>query len=895
MQRITLFSPVNIDGDSPLHICAQTGHIALAERLLSVSGINVNIQNRNDETALFIAAQLDHLGLVRSLIAAKASPHLTDLSGLTPLDMAASQEVLAALQDSVRALKASGPNGSSNASSSRTVHMQKQMSMGTLTSSAALTKSKSYQVSPPSPSPPQGSSVIPTRPSNAPYHDSISLSSSVPSGLGATRERSGSSNFAQRGHHRMLLMDEELHHSISFGGSLANGSSASDGHSNITYGDGISSSLSTPGLYFGDSAHSNNGVMHSGGHGSPSPPRRQDLNDSDRELETVPEDVSDQVDRLSSELSDELRHLFDDNFILDAVSKITNSRSFKWRRTYSRTKIEVLKWLADYVGEEDEAHQPLLRHLKSKYPEAIKLTFKRIPSAKRLTKKEKSQKKLLMVERKIKAYEWELPYDNLSLQEMIGNGSYGSVHRATLVSSGEVVAVKLLASDVAEDDAATFMKEIAILSRLAHNSIVGFVGATITGNLALVMEYCALGNLKQFLQQRQTTSWTVKLRLARQAAEGIAYLHGQFPPIVHRDLKCQNLLVNREGNVKVSDFGLSKTISRTIGNASKMGTLNWLAPEVLRSVEIHNTAVDVYAFGMVLYEILMDGKPPYDAWQALQIVRAIDEGLQPEIPDYCDDEFRELVQWCWKREPSERPSMSQVVQKLSALELAAVDALTVTPHHQHHHTILSFNNNHGSFGGSGGNGAGTASNRKMSLKSSSSSLPTPISSSASAATANMSRIESQPEIGSYGSSSNNHNATLGGGLLTSISPTSHSLLRDSTTPSRSRPSQNHPLDGSLNSSMGSTTSTSSPTPSPRDARDSTPTNSPRITPRSASFQLPLPTGAPSSPTKSSSSIAITAGPTSPKLRKKDSKISFAPSTSPSEHRSSSLTLKSKQK
>ena len=944
---MSAFSPVNIDGDTPLHCCAQTGHWQLGERLLSVSGINVNVQNRDDETALFIASQLDHLGLVRSLIAANASTHLTDLSGLTPLDVAASNEVLSLLQESVRAMKASsssvgGYGGSSTLS--RSSQLQKQHSMGHIPSSN-VSKSKSH-LNAQSPSPPQATSFVShARPSHSHYPDSISLSSSVPSGLGVTRERSGSSVLAQQARHRLMLMDEELYHSSS-SGAAANGNVSQGDHGHGNNGDQLGATLSGSGQYqpvgHGESngQHVTLGSSH-GGNSAVGANGAANSNDSDRELETVPEDVENQVDRLGDELVDELSHLLEDTFILDAVSKITSSKSFKWRRTYSRTKIEVLKWLADYVSMDEEAHQAYLRHLKSKYPEAIKLILVRTPSAKRLNKKEKSQKKLHMLERKIKSYDWELVPEAINLMELIGNGSYGAVYRAILTVTGEEVAVKQLASDISEDDAATFMKEIAILSRLSHSSIVGFVGATITGTLALVMEYCSNGNLKQFLQQRQSTSWIAKLRLAREAAQGIAYLHAQFPPIVHRDLKCQNLLVNHAGNVRVSDFGLSKTISRTMGNASKMGTLNWLAPEVLRGEDqIHNTAVDVYAFGMVLYEILMDGRSPYESWQPLQIVRAIDEGLQPEIPDHCDADYRNLVEICWRRDAQDRPSMSFVMDRLSALEIDAVNALTVsnTPHF---YTVVhhSHSGSNGIYTSSTNNSKRTASAQNL-LKASSSSLPAPHPSTqhpiASFTPPPMARIESQPEI----LTSHAHNPN--GPIIVSSPRSGASSLRDSssalsardapfgsgngfstygnslagvgyavssaqsiaspTTP-RNRCLQHQATDSSLTSSVGSTTSTSSPATTPRDRDASvvstTPSASPRvITPRSASFQLPATSTSSShiissSPSKSSSAIAITAAPTSPK--KKDPKISFALSTSPSETRSSSLTLKSKVK
>lgn len=622
-KRLTSFNPVSVTGDTPLHICAQTGHLTLLDYLLSTPALNVNLQNRRGETPLFIATERDRLNIVSALLAAGASTDIADAEGRTPMDVASSVEVEVAIQEVLRAQKQSASIGGTRDSPlTRSAPMLKQYSTGNLSTNFGGMQIRSSSPMATNASPPHspnfvrnhhhhlgGFGQMDLRGEFAAVSSGLGmLSSSAPNGLTMGRERSGSLSSFTQASHRLLLMDEELHHSSS-----------------------------TP-VSFGDTP-------------------------------VLTEDMQFTVDRLGNELVEELGHLLSDGMILDALQKITSSKSFRWRSSYARTKVEVLKWLADFVGNEDE-QQGYLRHLKTKYPEVIKLTFVRTTSAKRLSKKEKSQKKLTLLERKIKPYEWELDPESIQLGEMIGTGSFGSVYRANLLTTGEDVAVKQLSEDVTSDDSATFMKEIAILSRLSHPSIVGFVGASITGALALVMEYCPEGNLKMFLQAHKP-SWRNKCRIARQAAEGIAYLHMQTPPIVHRDLKCQNILVNGDGNIKVSDFGLSKTIFRTIGNASRMGTLNWLAPEVLRGDVHHNTAVDVYAFGMVMYEILMDGTPPYESWAPLQIVRAIDEGQKPEIPLACDPRYKALMESCWDPDPALRPSFTEICKQLRTIERLA--------------------------------------------------------------------------------------------------------------------------------------------------------------------------------------------------------------------------------
>jgi serine/threonine protein kinase len=98
---------------------------------------------------------------------------------------------------------------------------------------------------------------------------------------------------------------------------------------------------------------------------------------------------------------------------------------------------------------------------------------------------------------------------------------------------------------------------------------------------------------------------------------------------VHRDLKCSNILVDQHDCIKVSDFGLSKHASS--GGNTRMGTLNWIAPEILRNAGPFTEKADVFSYGIVVWEIFTNGQVPYQGLQPLQIVRAIDEGVRPEM------------------------------------------------------------------------------------------------------------------------------------------------------------------------------------------------------------------------------------------------------------------------
>jgi len=152
----------------------------------------------------------------------------------------------------------------------------------------------------------------------------------------------------------------------------------------------------------------------------------------------------------------------------------------------------------------------------------------------------------------------------------------------------------------------------------------------------------------------------------------MCYLHQSKPRVVHRDLKSLNLLVDENYHVKVADFGLSKT--SVTGNTlnSKVGSLNWCAPEILLQSQPYTDKADVYSFGMVLWELLTH-EPPFYGMHPLQIVRAIDKGQLPAIPDdKCPDPaFCKLIRDCWAAEPEKRPSFIVILKTLNEIEQRA--------------------------------------------------------------------------------------------------------------------------------------------------------------------------------------------------------------------------------
>ncbi|KAF2608538.1 hypothetical protein F2Q68_00046711 [Brassica cretica] len=198
-----------------------------------------------------------------------------------------------------------------------------------------------------------------------------------------------------------------------------------------------------------------------------------------------------------------------------------------------------------------------------------------------------------------------------------------------------------------------------------------------------------------------------RLLIAMDAAFGMEYLHSKNT--VHFDLKCDNLLVNLKDPsrpiCKVGDFGLSKIKRNTLVSGGVRGTLPWMAPELLNgsSSKVSEKElilyiiglylqVDVFSFGIVLWEILT-GEEPYANMHygaiigALLVTHGIAGGivnntLRPTIPAFCDDEWRTLMEECWAPNPMARPSFTEIAGRLRVMSSAAISTQSKPPAHR---------------------------------------------------------------------------------------------------------------------------------------------------------------------------------------------------------------------
>jgi len=185
---------------------------------------------------------------------------------------------------------------------------------------------------------------------------------------------------------------------------------------------------------------------------------------------------------------------------------------------------------------------------------------------------------------------------------------------------------------------------------LNHPNVVQFIGAvTEPSNLCIITQFCARGSLADLLLDDSIEmSFARKLKFALDAAKGMLYLHNSNPVILHRDLKSDNLLVAMDWTVKVGDFGLTRFLSEK-NKMTQVGTPMWMAPEIITGKQYTEKA-DVYAFGIILWEILTRAEP-YDDKEPMQIViEVVRDDLRPTIPEGLKNSpLVPLMKDCWHK------------------------------------------------------------------------------------------------------------------------------------------------------------------------------------------------------------------------------------------------------
>ncbi|KAI3856034.1 hypothetical protein MKW92_037717 [Papaver armeniacum] len=310
--------------------------------------------------------------------------------------------------------------------------------------------------------------------------------------------------------------------------------------------------------------------------------------------------------------------------------------------------------------------------------------------------------------------------NNFSEANDIGSGGYGKVYRGTL-ASGQLVAIKR-SQPGSSQGRNEFTTEVELLSRVHHKNLVGLVGFCFEDKeQMLVYEFVPNGTLKGSLTGKSgiRLDWNRRLRVALGAAKGLSYLHDLAnPPIIHRDIKTNNILLDERLNAKVADFGLSKPMGdREDGEilTQVKGTMGYLDPEYYMSNQL-TTKSDVYSFGVVLLELLTARVPLEKGRYIVREVRVamdrqkdryglnelLDSALGLTNPLKGLEQFVDLAMRCVEETGDERPTMSEVVKEIERImqmagmntnaDSASFDATSTrsNPHPYHNNNVASF-------------------------------------------------------------------------------------------------------------------------------------------------------------------------------------------------------------
>lgn len=260
---------------------------------------------------------------------------------------------------------------------------------------------------------------------------------------------------------------------------------------------------------------------------------------------------------------------------------------------------------------------------------------------------------------------WLIDFKNLTIGKTIGHSSFGTVSQGKL--AGTKVAVKTIPCD-SPGNLAAFQKEAELNCKLRHPNIVLFMGICVQPTkVCLVTELMVRGNVRDLLIRSHAgqlrLDWPLRQQWALDAARGMAYLHSLDPPMIHRDLKTNNLLVDRGMSVKICDFGLSRFRSDKLMSA--VGTVHFAAPEVLRN-EIYTEKADLFSFGTVMWE-LYTRQCVFEGIPQIEVYKAVVDGNMPSVDEGCDNRYHALLKDCWSVDPKGRPTFREAIDRLSVL------------------------------------------------------------------------------------------------------------------------------------------------------------------------------------------------------------------------------------
>ncbi|KAK9882804.1 hypothetical protein WA026_023318 [Henosepilachna vigintioctopunctata] len=256
--------------------------------------------------------------------------------------------------------------------------------------------------------------------------------------------------------------------------------------------------------------------------------------------------------------------------------------------------------------------------------------------------------------------EWEINRTDIVMRHKLGGGQYGDVYEAVWKRYNMTVAVKTLKEDtMALKD---FLEEAAIMKEMKHPNLVQLMGVcTREPPFYIITEFMSKGNLLDYLRNgsKENINAVVLMYIATQIASGMSYLESRS--FIHRDLAARNCLVGENHLVKVADFGLARLMrdDTYTAHAGAKFPIKWTAPEGL-AYNKFSTKSDVWAFGILLWEIATYGMSPYPGVDLTDVYHMLEKGYRMECPPGCPPKIYELMRQCWQWHAHERPTFAEI-------------------------------------------------------------------------------------------------------------------------------------------------------------------------------------------------------------------------------------------